>query len=176
MKIVKTYFEKVYLLELDEKDSVRGSVRGVFHEKDLEELGISFHVEELRSYAMPKPGTFFGIHYQGDENPMDRIVTVIQGSGEDYVIDLRPDSATYLQYVQNTLTGENKYAVYIPHGFGHAFYSTGENVIQIFATNAYIGKGFSKQLNYREEKIGLVLPGPISAIAEYDENAPYLDS
>ena len=175
MEVVQTFFGQALLLDLAGYDDLRGPMRYLFREKDYQELGVPFTIKDLRSYVMKNTGTFFGIHYQGDDNPMGRIITVIQGSGEDYIVDLRPDSPTYLKWVQNTLTAESKKAVYVPHGFGHAFISTEDNTIQIYAASAYGGAGISKQLNYREKKIGLVLPGPVTAIAEYDDKAPYLD-
>ncbi|MBP5492962.1 MAG: dTDP-4-dehydrorhamnose 3,5-epimerase family protein [Clostridiales bacterium] len=174
MKVLDTFFGCAYLLECEERDSVRGSMIHCFSEEDAAALGMDLQVRDLRTYVMPKTGTFFGIHYYDESVPVNRILSMAQGRGMDYLIDLRADSPTYLQYVQNEISAENRKAIYIPYGIGHAFISLEDNSIQVYATNACGGMGFSKQLNYQEKRIGLVLPTEITAIVEYDINAPFL--
>lgn len=174
MKILDTYFGKALVLEGNGRVDCRGTMLQCFSDREAKDLGLDFSVRDLRMYAMPKTGTFFGIHYY-EKDPVNRILTVVQGRGMDYLIDLRPGSPTYLQYVQYELSAENKKVVYIPYGIGHAFISLEENTIQAYATDTHGNMGITKQLHYSEPKIGLSLPCPITAISDYDEKAPLLD-
>ncbi|MCR5167066.1 MAG: dTDP-4-dehydrorhamnose 3,5-epimerase [Oscillospiraceae bacterium] len=166
MEIVNTLFDKALILRQRINNDVRGSMNSLYNEKELSELLDGFIIRNLRSYSMPKAGTFFGIHYQDGNAPMNKLITVICGQGKDYIIDLRRSSPTYLEWEQTELSAENGYSVYVPHGFGHAFISTADDTIQIFAADAYGGAGVSKQLNYREPAIGLVLPIPVTHISD----------
>ncbi|MBO4687517.1 MAG: dTDP-4-dehydrorhamnose 3,5-epimerase family protein [Clostridiales bacterium] len=174
MKVLETYFDKAFLLETPLFESCRGTMQNVFSEEAFREAGIDLTIRDLRTYVMPKTGTFFGIHYYDEKTPVNRILTLSAGRGMDYLIDLRPDSPTYLQWVSYELSAENHRVVYIPYGIGHAFISLAENTIQVYATDAVGGMGITRQLNYQEKKIGLALPVPITAIVEYDVNAPFL--
>lgn len=174
MKILNTIFDRAYLLELSSRADCRGTMLRFFEDQAMEDLAPGFTIRDLRVYTLPEPGTFFGIHYYDEENPVNRILTLAQGRGIDYLIDLRPDSPTYLQYVQNELSAENGRAVFIPYGIGHAFISLSENTIQVYGTDATGNIGISKQLNYKESRIGLSLPVPVTAISDYDVNAPFL--
>ena len=99
---------------------------------------------------------------------------MIQGRGMDYLIDLREDSPTYLQWEQFELTAENALAVYVPAGIGHAFISMEENTIQLFTIDKCGKEGLSKQLNYKEPRIGLKLPIEVTEISTYDAGAAFL--
>ena len=92
----------------------------------------------------------------------------------DYVVDLRKDSSTYLQWESIELSGENALAVLIPAGFGHAFISLQDDTIQLYSVDRSGNDAHSKQINYKDPKIGLKLPVPVSEISDYDLNAPFV--
>ena len=92
----------------------------------------------------------------------------------DYVIDLRKESPTYLQWESIELSEENALAVLIPAGFGHAFISLQNDTVQCYSVDKSGSDAHSYQINYKDSKIGLKLPIPISEISDYDLNAPFI--
>ena len=170
MELVKTIFDTVKIYKLKSRTDNRGMMTYVYEE------GIEgFESKETRIYDMPKTGTFFGIHYREENEPMKKFVTVVKGRGMDYLIDLRKDSETYLKWESLELTADNALAVLIPEGIGHAFISLEDNTMQAFTIDKTGVDGHSKQLNYAEEKIGLKFPVDISEMSDYDQGAPFLD-
>ncbi|MBP5745651.1 MAG: dTDP-4-dehydrorhamnose 3,5-epimerase family protein [Lachnospiraceae bacterium] len=174
MEIIKRIFDEAALLTLRSRDDSRGNMTVVFDES-ISEIFNDFFVKENRTYSMPRKGTFFGIHYKDESDPMDRLVSVVKGSGEDYIIDLRKDSPTYLEWESFMLSDKNAHAVYIPSGFGHAFLSLEEDTVLMYSMNRSGDRGFTKKLNYKDEHIKLKLPIPVCEIADYDKDAPFLD-
>ena len=168
MELVKEVFGCVRIYKLKARMDERGMLTYAYE-------GIKgFDVKETRVYSMPHKGTFFGIHYRDMASPMSKLVTVIKGCGTDYVIDLRKDSETYLKWESVELTEDNFLSVYVPAGIGHAFISTQEDTMQLFFIDKSGEDGYSKKLNYKEEKIDLKLPIPVTEISEYDADAPFL--
>ena len=174
MEIIKRIFDEAALLSLRSRDDSRGNMTVVFDES-ISEIFHDFSVKENRTYSMPKKGTFFGIHYRNKSDPMDRLVSVVKGCGNDYIIDLRKDSPTYLKWESFELSDKNAHAVYIPSGFGHAFLSLEADTVLMYSMNRCADKGFTKKLNYRDENIGLKLSIPVREIADYDKDAPFLN-
>ncbi len=169
MQLIETIFGEAKVFRCDGRRDVRGGMSVVY---SCDDIG-GFTVKEQRVYTMPRKGTFFGIHFQDGEHPQGKLVTLLRGSGVDYVVDLRRKSPTYKRWRAVELSAENGLLVYIPAGFGHAFYSTSDDTVQLFSADEYFGSG-AKSINYRDESIGLVLPGEAAAISEADRNAPYL--
>ena len=167
--MIKEIFGKVKIYRLLTRVDNRGSLEYVFDENTA-----IFKVRETRIYSMPKEGTFFGIHYREESNPMTKFVTVIRGRGLDYIIDLREESPTYLEWESIELSEENAFAVLIPAGFGHAFISLQNDTIQLYSVDRSGNDAHSKQINYKDLKIGLKLPIPISEISDYDLSAPFV--
>ena len=167
--IIKEIFAKVKIYRLRSRVDNRGLLTYVFDENIND-----FKQKETRIYSMPKEGTFFGIHYREESNPMTKFVTVIKGKGLDYIIDLRKKSPTYLQWESIELSEDNALAVLIPAGFGHAFISLQNDTVQLYSVDRSGSDAHSKQINYKDSKIGLKLPIPISEISDYDLNAPFI--
>jgi dTDP-4-dehydrorhamnose reductase/dTDP-4-dehydrorhamnose 3,5-epimerase len=74
------------------------------------------------SLSQSKPFVLRGIHV----SQYGKLVTCLQGSMQDFVVDLRPSSPTYLLWNRVNLISDEGTQVYIPSGCGHAFVS-GEN-------------------------------------------------
>lgn len=69
-----------------------------------------------------------GLHYQL-KNPQGKLVSVLQGSVIDFVIDLRKDSPTYLNTGIFELNTENRNYLYVPPGYAHGFLALEDNTI-----------------------------------------------
>ena len=167
--MIKEIFGKARIYKLHSRVDNRGALEYVFDENSVD-----FKVRETRIYSMPKEGTFFGIHYREENDPMTKFVTVIKGRGLDYVIDLRKESPTYLQWESFELSEENALAALIPAGFGHAFISLQNDTMQFYSVDRSGNDAHSKQINYKDPRIGLKLPIPISEISDYDLRAPFV--
>ena len=170
MELVKKIFDCVSLYKLTSRTDNRGPMTYAY-ETSID----GFEIKETRVYTMPQKGTFFGIHYSDEATPFSKLVSVVQGRGMDYLVDLRKESPTYLKWEAVELNADNALAVLVPAGIGHAFLSLEDNTIQLFAINKSGKDGHSKQINYADPQIGLKLEIPITQISDYDANAPFLE-
>ncbi len=166
--LIKEIFGKVKIYQIHTRVDNRGSLAYVYDE-NIDD----FKALETRIYSMPKAGTFFGIHYREESSPMTKFVTVIKGRGMDYVIDLRKESPTYLQWESIELSEENAIAVLVPAGIGHAFISLQNDTMQFYSVDRSGNDALSDRINYKDPKIGLKLPIPVSEISDYDLSAPF---
>lgn len=166
--LIKEIFGKVKIYQIHTRVDNRGSLAYVYDE-NIDD----FKALETRIYSMPKEGTFFGIHYREENSPMTKFVTVIKGRGMDYVIDLRKESPTYLQWESIELSEENAIAVLVPAGIGHAFISLQNDTMQFYSVDRSGNDALSDRINYKDPKIGLKLPIPVSEISDYDLSAPF---
>ena len=98
MRILERFFDNVLVLELSEKNDNRGTRIVSFQKDETSKIDIDFEIKEQRIYKMPKAGTFYGIHYQEMMHPQAKMISVIQGKGLDYIVDLRKNSSTYKEW------------------------------------------------------------------------------
>ena len=107
---------------------------------------IKFHpddllIEKLNSVAVsinPKVGTIRGIHLQVEPFAEEKIVSCIQGSTYEVIVDLRPNSKTFGRVASFVLSQENSMQVYLPKGVAHGFQTLmPETIVHYFLTSQY---------------------------------------
>jgi len=66
-------------------------------------------------------GTVRGMHWQWPPSREAKLVRCVRGAICDVLLDLRPDSPTYLKHATVNLSQDNRDAVFVPHGVAHGF-------------------------------------------------------
>ena len=121
MEIEKTLIKDCFLF----KPKVFEDDRGYFFESFNDKLfksktGLtSSFVQDNESYS--KYGVIRGLHAQSGNFAQAKLVRVIEGEVLDVVVDIRPDSDTYLEHITFILNEYNKHQVYVPKGCLHGF-------------------------------------------------------
>ena len=155
---------------------VFGDVRGWFTETWSEtkyaELGF-VPVQDNESFTAKK-GTLRGIHFQNAPMAQAKIVRVVRGAVMDIAVDLRKGSPTYLKWVKEELSEENKTQVYIPRGFGHGFVTLTDNVIFQYKVDAPYSREHDRSVSYLDPSIGVEWGIKDPVLSDKDRNAPLL--
>ena len=121
MKFIPQSIADVILIE----PTMHGDSRGYFAEtfrQDLLEEAIEYKVNFVQdNESKSTKGVLRGLHYQLPPYTQAKLVRVIEGSIMDVAVDIRKSSPTFGKYVSVELTAQNKYQLFIPHGFAHGF-------------------------------------------------------
>ena len=174
MKVIKTNFKGLYIIETD----VYGDHRGWFTEtytkhKFIEHgLDIDF-VQDNQSYSKQK-GTLRGIHFQINPKAQTKLVRCTRGAIIDTVVDLRRGSDTYKQWFSILLSAENKKQLLIPKGFGHAFLTVTDDVEVQYKVDEYYSKEHDRSIKYNDPELGIEWGIEQPILSEKDSNAPFL--
>lgn len=100
--------------------------------------------DEFNSVATsinPRVGTIRGIHFQISPFAEEKIVTCIQGSIFDVIVDIRPESKTFGNFASFELNAENGIQLYLPTGIAHGFQTIhSDTIIQYCLTSTHSPK------------------------------------
>ena len=121
MIITKTHIPDVAIIELELREDDRGFFARTFDVAEFEAAGLNPAVEQCNASFNHKAGTLRGMHYQLAHAPEVKLVRCIRGAIVDKIVDMRPDSPTYLEHVSVELTAENRRALYVPAMFAHGY-------------------------------------------------------
>jgi dTDP-4-dehydrorhamnose 3,5-epimerase len=131
MKITKTKFKDLIIIEQENFVDYRGELRITFHQKNLNVNKFLFE------YAVTsKKNVLRGLHFQ-KEFQQAKLVYVLKGKILDVVVDLRKKSKTFGKYFSIILSDKNKKALYIPEGFAHGYYCYEDNNIIYYKLSNY---------------------------------------
>ena len=131
MKIIKTKIKDLLIFKQKNNIDRRGSLRETYDKKILKK---NFVFEYCTT---SKANSLRGFHFQY-KFQQAKFVSVIKGKILDYVIDLRKNSRTFGKTFKIILSDKNCLSLYIPAGFGHAYYSYEKiNIIYYKLTDFY---------------------------------------
>ena len=69
----------------------------------------------------PRLGTIRGMHFQIEPFAEEKIISCIQGSIFDVIVDIRPQSKTFGKWATFELSAKNRVQAYLPRGIAHGF-------------------------------------------------------
>lgn len=136
MNFKETKLAGAFIIELEQFADERGFFARTWSQKEFAERGLESRLVECNASLNPKKGTLRGMHYQAAPYAQAKVVSCSKGAVYDVIIDLRPASPTFKQWVGIELTENNHLMLYIPQGFAHGFQTLADNsevAYQMFA-------------------------------------------
>ena len=105
------------------------------HSVLLAETGLDFAPVQA-NISHSARGTIRGIHYSTAQIGQAKLVTVLAGEIDDYIIDIRPTSPTFGQWRRVRLSAENGQSVLLSPHMGHAFHALADNTMVNYLVSA----------------------------------------
>lgn len=152
----------------------RGSKYLSFAADELRAAGVEFSIAEEFVYSIARRDTLYGIHFQNAPQRQARLVSLLAGSGVDYVVDLRRDSPSYCRWIAREISAAGREHVLVPPGFGHVFRSLEDNVMMLFRVDTPFDLQYSRTISYHDPQIALDIREREFILSEYDAAAPML--
>jgi dTDP-4-dehydrorhamnose 3,5-epimerase len=117
----ETKLRGAFVVEPEIFEDERGFFGRSFSAKEFEAHGMNPRMAECNISFNKKRHTIRGMHFQLDPHAQAKLVRCTRGAIYDVIIDLRPDSPTFKQWIGEELTADNRRMLYIPTGFAHGF-------------------------------------------------------
>ena len=175
MIFTETALEGAFIIDLERREDARGFFARVFCQKEFAEHGLKPVIAQANIAFNAKKGTLRGMHFQYPPAAETKLVRCTRGAILDIIVDLRPESPTYLQHVAVELTADNHRALYVPERFAHGY-----QVLEDATETSYqVGEFYAPEreggLRYDDPRLGLTWPLPVAEMSPKDAAWPLLD-
>jgi len=127
LKFTETQLKGAYIIEPELLRDERGFFARSWCQKEFTERGLNTNLVQCNISFNLKKGTLRGMHYQAKPYEEAKLVRCTMGAIYDVIIDIRPESPTFKQWVAVELTAENRKMLYIPEGMAHGFQTLVDN-------------------------------------------------
>jgi dTDP-4-dehydrorhamnose 3,5-epimerase len=121
MVFIETELKGAYVIEPTFLEDERGFFARTFCEKEFRLRGLNFCVKQCSISSNNKAGTLRGMHFQSAPHQEVKLVRCTKGGIYDVILDLRPTSATFMQWTAVELAHDNGRMLYIAEGLAHGF-------------------------------------------------------
>ncbi|MDW7981063.1 MAG: dTDP-4-dehydrorhamnose 3,5-epimerase [Verrucomicrobiales bacterium] len=175
MKFIETPLKGAYVIELDPRADERGWFARFFCKQEFEQHGLCNNIVQINNSFSKHKGTLRGMHYQVPPRAEDKIVRCIRGAFYDVIVDLRPDSPTFLQHFGIELNAENRKMLFVPKGFAHGFLTLVDETEALYLVTEFYSPQHERGLRYNDPKLGIKWPFEPVVISQKDRQHPDFD-
>jgi len=163
-----------WVVTLDPIEDERGYYARAYCRKEFEAHGIDPTVVQVNAAFSKSAGTLRGMHYQTDPCAETKLVRCVRGSLYDVMVDMRPDSPTYLQHFGIELSAANRKMVFVPKSFAHGFLTLKDNTELCYMVGEYYAPGCEQGFCHDDPAVGIQWPVAVEVISEKDKSWPPL--
>ena len=116
--------------------------------------------------------TIRGMHYQAAPREEAKIVRCTRGAIFDVLLDLRPRSSTFRQWVARELSAENRLAFYVPEGVAHGFQTLTDHTEVLYLISEQFDPDLARGVRWNDPAFGIEWPMPPRIMSERDRSYP----
>jgi dTDP-4-dehydrorhamnose 3,5-epimerase len=175
MIFTETILNGSYVVELNAFTDERGWFARTYCKNEFSTIGHQGEWVQMNHSFTKNKGTIRGMHFQLPPFSEIKLVRCIAGTVYDVIIDLRKDSATFLQSFGVELSAQNKKMIYIPAGFAHGFQALSNDCELIYNHSQFYTAGAEGGIKYNDPGLNINWPLDVTNISERDNQHDLLD-
>jgi len=168
MIFTETALAGAYIVDPERRSDERGFFARMFCQKEFLAHGLQPLIAQGNVASNARRGTLRGMHFQYPPAAETKYVRCTRGAILDVIVDLRPESPTYLEHVAVELTAENQRGLYVPERFAHGYMTLEDNTDTSYLVGEYYAPGCEGGLLYSDSRLRLQWPLPVRSISEKD--------
>ncbi len=172
MIFTETKLKGAYILDIKKREDARGFFARSWCQKEFEDHDLTSQLRQANISLSLKKGTLRGMHYQVVPYREAKLVRCTRGALYDVIVDLRPDSPTYKEWIGVELTADNYRMLFVPEGFAHGFLTMEDNTEASYQVSEFYTPGAEQGLRYNDPAFGIEWPLEVQVISEKDANWP----
>src|SRR5215216_2353268 len=154
----ETKLKGAFVVELERREDDRGFFARVFCQREFEEYGLKPVIAQANIAFNTRKGTVRGLHFQFPPSAETKLVRATRGAILDIIVDLRPESPTYLQHNAVELSADNHRARYVPDRFGHGYQALEDGTEASYQVGEFYAPRTEGGLAWDDPRLGLSWP------------------
>jgi dTDP-4-dehydrorhamnose 3,5-epimerase len=152
----------------------RGTFSETWNRRDLAAAGICCDFVQDNHAISFEAGTIRGLHFQSEPHAQGKLIRVIRGRIYDVAVDLRPESATFGQWLAKELAAQTGEQLWVPAGFAHGYYTLEPLTEVVYKVNEYYDPVAEGGIRWDDPHLNINWPNrnTVTAISPKDRMLP----
>ncbi len=172
MIFTETKLKGAFVLEVKKIEDERGFFGRSWCKRELEEHGLNADVVQANVSYNKAKGTLRGMHFQKSPYQETKLVRCTRGAIVDVIIDLRPSSPTYKQWIGVELTEDNYKMLFVPEDFAHGFITLKDNTEVTYQVTQYYTPGAEGGIRWNDPAFNIQWPIQPTVVSGKDQAHP----
>lgn len=172
MLIQPTPLAGAALIDLKLLEDDRGFFARSFCRQEFIDAGLEPMVEQSNMSYNHKAGTLRGMHYQREPHGETKLIRCFRGAVYDVIVDLRPESETFLQHFGVELSEDNRSSLFIPRNFAHGYITLTDRAEVHYQVSTAYTPGAEQGLRFDDPALGIQWPLQPVVVSQKDRSWP----
>jgi dTDP-4-dehydrorhamnose 3,5-epimerase len=159
-----------WIVEPERHVDARGFFARTWCAEEFRAHGLSARCVQSSISHNPRRGTLRGLHYQVAPHEEAKLVRCTRGAIYDVIVDLRPESPTFLRHAAVVLDADNRLAVYVPEGCAHGFQTLKDDSEVLYQMSEVYAPAFTRGVRWNDPLFGIEWPLHPTVISKRDRS------
>lgn len=168
MRFTETSLAGAFIIDIEPRTDNRGFFARAFCQREFEEHGLKPAIAQANIAFNIRRGTLRGMHFQFPPHAETKVVRATRGAILDIIVDLRPESPTYLRSIAVELTADNHRALYVPERFAHGYQTLEDGTETSYQVGEFYAPGVESGLSPFDPALRLEWPLPVTEMSPKD--------
>lgn len=164
----ETKLKGAYIIEIEKREDNRGFFARTWCQREFVLHNLNPCVVQSNTSFNIRKGTLRGLHYQAAPHAETKLIRCVKGSIYDVIVDLRPDSPAYTQYISAELTAENYRMLYVPAYFAHGFMTLKDNTEVVYQVSEFYSPESERGIRWNDPSFQIKWPSAVKVISDKD--------
>jgi dTDP-4-dehydrorhamnose 3,5-epimerase len=172
MEFLKTKLPGVFEVHIEAKLDERGFFARTWCQQEFETQGLAAKLAQCSLSFNKRKGTLRGMHYQVAPHEETKLIRCTQGAIYDVVLDLRPQSPSFQEWIAVELTAEKRNMIYVPQGCAHGFLTLEDQSEVTYQMSEFQNPESARGVRWDDPAFQIQWPAKVEVISERDRNYP----
>ncbi len=172
MLFTKGPLPDTYIIDPDKRQDDRGFFARAYCEGEFAEHGLAPRMVQTNVSYNHQRGTLRGLHFQRAPHREVKLVRCTRGALYDVIVDIRPDSTAYGEWMGVALSADAHRMLYVPEGFAHGFLTLKDDTEVTYQVSAFYTPGAEGGLRYDDPALAIDWPAAVRVISDKDRSWP----
>ena len=157
-----------WVVEIEPIVDERGFFARTYCEAEFRALGLNHGISQSSVSFNPQAATLRGMHYQLQPEAETKLVRCVRGRIFDAIVDLRPESPTFMTWAAVELTSENRLGLYVPELVAHGFLTLVEDCEVLYQISGRHEPSLAAGVRWDDPRVGIDWPSRPAVISRRD--------
>ena len=168
MIFTETKLAGAFVIDLERREDERGFFARAFCQHEFEEHGLKPVIAQANVAFNRHRGCVRGMYFQFPPAAETKLVRVTRGAIVDIIVDLRPESPTYLEHVSVELSADSGRSLYVPERFAHGYQVLEDGTETSYQVGEFYTPEAEGGLRYDDPRLGLSWPLEVTDMSPKD--------
>jgi dTDP-4-dehydrorhamnose 3,5-epimerase len=168
MIFTETPLAGAFVVDLERHHDHRGFFARSYCQREFAAHGLAPAMVQGNVAFNHHAGTLRGLHFQFPPSAEAKFVRCTRGRLFDVIVDLRPESPTYLRHFGVELSPDNGLGLYVPERFAHGYQVLERDTEATYLVGQFYTPGAESGLPHDDARLAIAWPLPATEMSDKD--------